>query len=130
MRSRFFTLTVCGLAWTTASWASPRYPVSAVPTLSCMSLKVTDQQAMDPSFVVPFYKGPSERTPVVGRASSVVLVKKPVVEKDGFIAAVLFNGVPGWVSAATLGPWHTMDGSSGRCIPSRMSDGSIGFDIK
>ncbi len=130
MRSRFVALTLCGLAWSTTSWASPRYPVAPLPSLSCLSLKVTDQQAMDPSFVVPLYEKPSLSSQVVGRASAIVLAKNPMVSRDGFIAAVLFNGVTGWVPAKDVGPWHTMNGSPGRCVPSRMSDGSIGFDIK
>ncbi len=114
----------------TQSFAAQRYPVAPIPSLSCMSLKVTDKQAMDPSFVVPLYEKPSSASPVVGRASALVLAKNPLVSRDGFIAVVLFNGVPGWISAKEVGPWHTMDGSPGRCVPSRMSDGSIGFDIK
>ena len=92
MRSRFVALTLCGLAWSTTSWASPRHPVAPLPSLSCLSLKVTDQQAMDPRFVVPLYEKPSLSSQVVGRASAIVLAKNPMVSRDGFIAAVLFNG--------------------------------------
>ncbi len=130
MRIKFLTLCLLAGASGARAWAAPRYPVAPFPGLACMSLKVTNQQAMDPSFVVPVYQQPSGNSPAVGRASAIVFARKPEVVKNGFVAAVLFNGTSGWVSANTVGPWHTMDGSPRRCVPSRMSDGSIGFDIK
>lgn len=118
------------VAFPFATQAAPRTVTAHLPGLSCMSLRVSDQQAMDPTFVVPLHAQPSSAAPSIGRASSIVIVRSPQVEQDGFIAAVLFNGRAGWISAADLKPWVNPGSNGQRCIPSRMSDGSIGFDFK
>jgi hypothetical protein len=92
-----------------------------------MSLKMTDAQAMDPSFVVPFRGAPSKTSPVVGRAAATVLARSPLVERNGFLEAVLFNGRVGWIAADAVRPWTNLGGNGQRCVPSRMSDGSLGF---
>ena len=88
-----------------AGFAQVRHVVGPAPGLVCMSLKVTDAQAMDPSFVVPFHAAPSPTSPAIGRATAVVLARDPLVERNGFIQAVLFNGKEGWVAADALRPW-------------------------
>ena len=82
---------------------------------------------MDPAFVVPLRSAPSATAPSIGQASAIVLVRSPEVVSNGFVKAVLFNGREGWIAAADIKPWHNPGGSGQRCIPSRMSDGSIGF---
>ncbi len=110
--------------------AAPRTVVAPIPSLACRSLKFTEAQARDPNFVVHLYEQPSEAAPVVGRAAAAVLVRNPEVQQNGFVAAVLFNGRPGWIKADDIKPWVNPGGNGQRCYPARMSDGSIGFDIK
>ena len=109
--------------------AAPRTAVAPIPGLACMSLKVSDAQAMDPHFIVPLHQDPSESSPAMGRASGIVLVRNPEVQQNGFVAAVLFNGRPGWIKADGIKPWVNPGGNGQRCVPSRMSDGSIGFNF-
>jgi hypothetical protein len=92
-----------------------------------MSLNMTQQQAMDPSFVIPFRSQPSGSAPQVGRAGAIVIVRSPRVETNGFLAVVQFDGQPGWIAASDVVPWKNPGGNGQRCIPSRMSDGSVGF---
>lgn len=110
--------------------AQARHVVGRLSGFACMSLKVTDRQAMDPSFVVPLKTQPSASASDVGRAAATVFVRSPVVERNGYIAAILFNGQPGWISANALVAWHSPGGPAHECIPSRMSDGSIGLTFR
>lgn len=110
--------------------AQGRTAVAPEPGLVCMSLRMTEAQAMDPAFVVPLRSAPSATAPSIGQASAIVLVRSPEVVSNGFVKAVLFNGREGWIAAADIKPWHNPGGSGQRCIPSRMSDGSIGFAFR
>ena len=129
MTRRFLLLLSVVLTAPHLAAADPRTAVAPIPGLACMSLKVSDAQAMDPNFVVPLHQEPSEASPAMGRASAIVLVRKPEVQQNGFVAAVLFNGRPGWIRADDVKPWVNPGGNGQRCVPSRMSDGSIGFNF-
>jgi hypothetical protein len=107
--------------------AQTRHVVGPAMGLTCMSLIVTDRQAMDPAFVVPLYAEPSPNAPAVGRASATVFVRSPVVEQNGFLEAMLFNGKVGWISARAVKPWKSLGNTGERCVPSKMSDGSLGL---
>jgi hypothetical protein len=130
MKGTVVSLMICTCVFGATASAGPRQPVAPLAGFKCMALNVTDQQAMDPHFLVPLKQEPSTGSADVGRASSVVLVQDPEVARNGFLAAILFNGRQGWVQSSALKPWHSLNGSAERCIPSRMSDGSIGFDLK
>lgn len=110
--------------------AEARTAVAPLEGLACMSLNMTQEQAMDPSFVVPLYSEPTSGSRAVGQASSIVIVRNPEVEKNGFISAVLFNGRSGWIAASKVRPWQNPGGNGQRCVPSRMSDGSVGFAFR
>ena len=129
MKSSLMALVV-SLTVSQLASAAPRTAVAPIPELACASLKITDAQGMDPNFVVPLHQQPSDASPVVGRAAAAVLVRNPKIQQNGFVAAVLFNGRPGWIKADDIKPWVNPGGNGQRCYPSRMSDGSIGFDIK
>ena len=118
------------LALPAVSAAQVRRAVAPIPGLVCMSLNMTQQQAMDPSFIVPFRSEPSANASAVGRASAIVIVRDPKVETNGFLAVIQFNGHPGWIAASDVVPWKNPGGNGQRCIPSRMSDGSVGFAFR
>jgi hypothetical protein len=107
--------------------AQARHAIGPAPGLACMSLNVTQAQAMDPTFVVPFRAAPSQSSAVVGRATAVVFVRNPEVARNGFLEAVQFNGHLGWIAASAVRPWVNPGGNGQRCVPSRMSDGSLGI---
>jgi hypothetical protein len=109
------------------AYGQVRHVVGPATGLMCMSLKVTDAQAMDPAFVVPFYSEPSSASPPVGRATATVFVRSPVVQQNGFLQAMLFDGRVGWIAASAVRPWTNLGGNGQRCVPSRMSDGSLGI---
>ena len=118
-------LTITGHAY-----AQGRQVVGRLDGFQCMSLKVSDRQAMDPSFIVPLKAEPSASSSDIGRAAATVFVRSPLVERNGYIAAILYNGRPGWIAATTVSAWHSPGGPAHECIPSRMSDGSIGLTFR
>ncbi len=110
--------------------AEVRHAVSPITDLSCMSLNISEAHAMDPSFIVHVRASPANNSPDVGEAGSIILARHPAVERNGFVAVVLFNGRPGWISKNDVKPWVSPSGNGQSCIPSRMSDGSIGFAFR
>lgn len=109
------------------AFATGREAVAPAPGLTCMSLIITEQQARDVHFIVPVLHEPQpSSSPPVGRASSIVLARSPVVRQNGYIAVVLFNGTSGWVEESKVMPWHPPGSIGGHCRPSYMSDGSLG----
>jgi hypothetical protein len=130
MHSKFSLLLAAALMFPGVAVAGVRRAVAPMPGLDCMSLNMTRVQAMDPSFVVPIRAEPSATSPRVGQAAAIVLVRSPSVQKNGFLEAVLFNGHVGWIAASEVRPWTSPSGNAQRCVPSRMSDGSIGFAFR
>ena len=104
--------------------------VGRLDGFACMSLNVTDKQAMDPSFVVPLRTEPSASSPAMGRAAATVYVRSPIVERNGYVAAILYDGRPGWIAASAISKWHSPGGPAHECIPSRMSNGLIGSTVR
>lgn len=129
LRIAFLALAVVAVVPAIVS-AQGRTAVAPESGLACMSLRMTETQAMDPSFVVPLRSAPSATAPSIGQASAIVLVRSPQVVSNGFVKAILFNGREGWIAAADIKPWQNPSGNGQRCIPSKMSDGSIGFAFR
>lgn len=127
MRITVSLLFAAALLLTGVSVAGVRKAVAPLPGLACMSVNMTQAQAMDPSFVVPIRAEPTATSPAVGQAAAIVLRRSPKVERNGFLAAVLFNGRPGWIAASQVRPWKNPGANGQQCVPTRMSDGSIGF---
>jgi len=130
MRSKFSLLLVATFLFPGVAVAGVRRAVAPMPGLDCMSLNMTQAQAVDSSFVVRIRAEPSATSPAVGQAAAIVLIRSPRVEKNGFLEAVLFNGRIGWIAASKVRPWRSPSGNGQRCVPSRMSDGSIGFAFR
>jgi hypothetical protein len=124
------SLLVGALAPQCVTIAEARTAVAPIPGFACMSLNMTQAQTMDPSFVVPLHSDPTSVSPAVGRASAIVIVRSPEIVKNGFVSAMLFNGRVGWIEASQVKPWRNPSGNRQQCVPSRMSDGSIGFAFR
>src|ERR1700709_1565483 len=93
-----------------AALGQVRQVVGPAAGLVCMSLKVTDAQAMDPAFVVSIYSQPSAASPLVGRAAATVFVRSPVVNQNGYLQIMMFDGRVGWIAATAVRPWANPEG--------------------
>ena len=100
------------------------------PGLMCMLLDNQDLQATVQSHLPPIRSAPSASAPTIGYPVGIVLVRDPLQEQAGYVAIVRMNGQPGWIEADKLQPWHAMNGRPGKCIPSLLSNGRVGADIK
>lgn len=100
------------------------------PGLKCMLLDDKALQASVQSQLPPIRSEPSADAPTIGYPVGIVLVRDPLQEQAGYVAVVRINGQPGWIEADRLQPWHAMNGRPGKCIPSLLSNGRVGADIK
>jgi hypothetical protein len=93
----------------------------------CMALNLTPAQMADNSVNVPILSDPKSGAAHVANATSVVLVKAPIHEVDGYDEVLRLNGKSGWVSQSSLKTWHSPNGSNEKCVPALMSTGRYGF---
>jgi len=112
------------------SFAQGLHAVRAVPGLACMLLDNKSLEATQQSALPPVFAEPSRGATRIGYPSSVVFVRWPLVEKNGFVAMVRLNGQPGWIAGDHLQPWHPMNGGNAKCTPSLMSNGRLGTSIR
>jgi hypothetical protein len=104
-------------------------PVRPVPGLKCMSLDPSSRAATRQDALPPILASPDPNAPRIGYPTSVVFVKTPVHEQNGFIEVVRLNGQGGWIAADHLRPWRPLNGESATCTPSVMSNGKLGTSI-
>jgi hypothetical protein len=85
----------------------------------------------------PVFQAPTEGSRLLGYNSSPVIVKWPVNEVGGFVEMLRLGGEKGWIKGDLLVPYGTVVRKDGtvikkdkKCIPSLMSNGRIGFDIR
>jgi hypothetical protein len=95
-----------------------------------MLLDDHDLAATVQSELPPIRSAPSASAPTIGYPAEIVFVRWPLEEKAGYVAVVKLNAQRGWIEADRLQPWHAMNGRPGKCIPSLMSNGLLGSDIK
>lgn len=133
MMSRKWTLLALVAAIATSPTAGKAAAVTVLhplPGLKCMMLDNKDLQASTQSQLPPIRSAPSPAAPAIGYPAGIVLVRDPLQEQTGYVAIVRINGQPGWIEADRLQPWHAMNGLPGRCIPSLLSNGRVGADVK
>ncbi len=94
---------------------------------TCMSLNITDAQAHDFHYHVPFYAKPSSTSDVVGYASSQVAVRVPAHTVDGFTEALFPTGAAVWIQSTLLRPYHSTLDPTARCVPTILANGRVGF---
>ena len=98
-------------------------PVRPLEGYVCMKLAISEAQALNPNGTgVNLLAEPSPGASVVTTAPSVVFVRSPAVQRNGFLEAIALNGKPAWIAADKVKP---LDGMS-RCTPSVMSNGRLG----
>lgn len=101
--------------------------VKPLPGYTCMRLNLPREQILDPNLDVPVYQGPSTSLPRLGKAAAALIVKTPMVVRNGLAEILFLDGRVGWVPASVLGPYATPATPNARCTPSVMSNGKPGF---
>jgi hypothetical protein len=103
--------------------------VRSAPGLKCMSLDAASLAATRQDKLPPVLAQPDANAERVGFPTSIVFVRVPLQERNGFVQMVRLNGQPGWIAQDHLRPWHPMNGGSATCTPSLMSNGRLGTSI-
>jgi len=118
----------CGLFSTTCHAQGVRV-VRPVPGYMCMLLSPEDEQATVQSQLPPVLAGPSPSAERIGYPSGIVFVTSPLHQVAGYVEMLRLNGQTGWIEANHLRPWHPMNNTSSKCVPSLMSNGRLGADV-
>ena len=96
--------------------------VALLPGSRCMML-VEGRQGMG----TPLLAAPIAGSLVLGAAPDPVIAFDPLRIVHGFARVMQSDGRPGWVRRDRLREWSVTASPQLRCIPARMSDGSLGF---
>lgn len=104
--------------------------VRPVQGLKCMSLDPASLAETNQDALPPVLQTPESNAARIGYPTSVVFVKTPIHEQNGFIEMVRLNGQLGWIAANHLQPWRPLNGGSATCTPSLMSNGKLGTSIR
>ena len=110
-----------------ASQADELHAVQPIPGLSCMSVKMTEQQAFDFNAMPPVMQEPSATSQRIGSAAAVVMTVEPPRIQNGYVAMMMLNGKYGWVQASRLEPYTSKSTPPAHCVPSMMSNGRPGL---
>lgn len=115
--------------FSTAAFAERPHVVGPLPGYTCMALSLTEQQAMDPNVRIPVFDRPASDGRQVGIAAGIVAVKDPPDIVNGFTEALFPTGATVWIKSGMLRPYHSLGDPTARCVPSKLSDGRLGFDF-
>jgi hypothetical protein len=85
----------------TQAHAQRPHVARALPGYTCKMLNITVEQAMDPTFHMPYYS---------------------------FDEAIFPNGGKVWIEASVLKDYHSLGDPTAKCVPVVMSNGRQGFD--
>ncbi|QEH97937.1 hypothetical protein [Gluconobacter thailandicus] len=83
MKHKLLALAVLAASYSFSASASPNKPVSPLSGYKCLTLNATDAQMMDPNFSIPFRQNPSDQSPVVAPATTLVPVNTAVEPVNG-----------------------------------------------
>lgn len=111
-------------------YAQGVHAVRPIPGLVCMSLSPEDEAATQQSQLPPILAAPSATAPRIGFPTGIVFVKWPIHQVNDFVEMTRLDGQTGWIDAHHLRPWHSMNKSNAKCVPSLMSNGRLGTQIK
>jgi len=129
MRVLSLTVLILGMLTAVGAPTQAQY-LTAVRPLSgyvCMRLNLPREQLLSPDLDVPIFNSPSSSSPRLGKAAAALIVKSPMVVRDGLAEILFLDGRVGWVAASVLGPYATSSNPNARCTPSMMSNGRPGF---
>ena len=85
-------------------------PVKPATGLACMSLDSQSLAATEQRNLPPVLAAQETSAPGIGYPLSIVFVKWPLVEENGYVEMIRLNGQIGWIQASHLQPWHPMNG--------------------
>ena len=91
-----------------------------------MSLNVAPGEMLDPTKAVPLRVAPDLSAKTMGRATSVLIVQASAPSRNGFLEVMRPNRQPAWIEVAYTRSWSNPYAPNARCVPSVMSNGSIG----
>lgn len=107
-----------------AVYVSTGIAKAASPMLSCMEPTILDTNPNPAFTLLPgVFAAPSSSAKKIGVATGVVYAIEPMKQVDGFIQVIHPNGVPGWVEASALEPWHNINTPAARCTARVLVDG-------
>jgi len=112
-----------------SSQAQGLQAVRPMPGYACMMLSAPPAETVQAIRQVPVRQAPSFTAPILSVSPTVVLVSDPAVVSDGFLRATFADRHVGWIQVSALKPWSSASNPSRRCVPSVMSNGSLGFDF-
>jgi hypothetical protein len=98
-----------------------------LPGYTCMSLALDPGQIRSFASLPPIKDAPRDDARTIGVASSVVFARTSERLVNGWTEVIMPNRKRGWVNAGYLRPYHSASNPSARCVPSIMSNGSIGI---
>lgn len=88
---------------------------------ACLSLNLTPEQMRDDAITVPVFAEPRPDARRIGVAPAGVLAPLPLQVAGGYTKVVRADRSEGWVRSDLLRPYP------GRCAPTQLSNGRIGF---
>jgi hypothetical protein len=127
MRPLIMSLTAAACFNAAVCVAQNTRTIRQLPGYTCMTLNITDAQAQDFKFHVPFHSAPDASSQTVGFAGSQVAVRYPTHEVNGFLEALFPTGSTAWIAADLVRPYHSNLDPTAKCIPVIMANGKQGF---
>lgn len=106
----------------------PVYAVKPIEGYVCKSLNITEAQALDTRWPgIPILLKPDPASQPGTTAAAVVFVKEPAHIVNGYAEVLQFTGLPGWIEADKITPYHSASNPYARCRPVVLSNGRIGM---
>lgn len=128
--SKVIVISTCTILCSSTS-AFALTAVKALEGYKCLRVHIPEEKRFDPSALPPVFEAPTEASKLIGHNGTAAFVKWPLNEVDGFVEIIWGQkGVRGWIRKSILRPWRTKrtpHGPASECVPSIMSDGTIGI---
>lgn len=102
--------------------------VAPIPGYRCMLLSPIEPWAIDSGARAPVQVEPDPGAKVEGYVVNIVAVRNLSDPVNGFLEIIDRTGARVWIKGDLVKPYPDFGDPTGRCVPSSMSDGSIGFD--
>ncbi|ACB97258.1 hypothetical protein [Beijerinckia indica] len=103
--------------------------VKPVTELKCMLLNLPDEVIRAYEGLPSEYAEAKENSKEIGKAEKFVFVYRTQTETNGFLKVVRSDWTQGWIKVDLLKEYQAPSPRSKHCIPSKMSDGSLGFRL-
>ncbi len=125
-----FLVGACCAASLSGAYGQGLHAVRALSGYVCMSLSRADETATQQSQLPPVLAAPNANSARLGYPTGIVFVKSPPHRVGNYVEMVRLNGQEGWIDVRHLRPWRSANGRPATCVPSLMSNGLLGTQIK